>query len=267
MSVTPANTGEPTPPIAVFTDFDGTLVDLADAPDGVSVADSLRDRLSETIAACDQAFAVITGREIDDVDRYLAPLHLPVAGAHGAQRRRADGTLEEPDLTIVAAARQIAETVIPLARSHNGLVVEAKHGAVALHYRLAPALAEACRFAMEQAVKAHDGFKLVPGKMVYEVRPAGTDKGTALRAFMHEPPFAGRVPIFVGDDVTDEDGFRAAQELGGVGIKIGEGDTIARLRVADVAAAHALMSILGRIASRKGTPTPKPAERRQRTDN
>lgn len=256
MSETLAAGGATTPPIAVFTDFDGTLVEIADAPDAVSVADELRDRLSQTIAACDQAFAVITGREIDDVDRYLAPLHLPVAGAHGAQRRRADGTLEEPDLAIVTAAREIAETVIPLARSHNGLVVEAKHGAVALHYRLAPALAEACRFAMEQAVKAHDGFRLVAGKMVYEARPRGTDKGTALRAFMDEAPFSGRVPIFVGDDVTDEDGFRAAQELGGVGIKIGEGDTIARLRVADVAAAHNLISILGRIASKKGTPIP-----------
>ena len=256
MSDTHSVAGTATPPIAVFTDFDGTLVEIADAPDGVSVADELRDRLTQTIDACDQAFAVITGREIDDVDRYLAPLHLPIAGAHGAQRRRADGTLEGPDRAIVEAARQIAETITPLARSHNGLVVEAKHGAVALHYRLAPALAEACRFAMEQAVKAHEGFRLMAGKMVYEARPIGTDKGTALRAFMDEKPFAGRVPIFVGDDVTDEDGFRAAQDLGGVGIKIGEGDTIARLRVADVAAAHNLISILGRIASRKGAPLP-----------
>jgi trehalose 6-phosphate phosphatase len=248
--------GVSTPRIAVFTDFDGTLVEIADTPDGVSVAPDLHDRLTRTIAACDRAFAVLTGRQIADIDRYLSPLRLPVAGVHGAERRRADGTLAEPDPAIAAAARDIAMTVTPLARSHNGLALEAKPGAVALHYRLAPALAEACRFAMEQAVNAHPGFTLVAGKMVYEARPAATDKGTALRAYMAEKPFSGRIPVFVGDDVTDEDGFRAAQELGGVGIKIGEGDTIARMRVADVAAAHTLLSALGRIAATATTAAP-----------
>ncbi|HEV7346093.1 MAG TPA: trehalose-phosphatase [Devosia sp.] len=238
------------PQLAIFTDFDGTLVEIAETPDGVEVPDSLAPQLERTARELDSAFAVITGREISDIDRYLAPLHLPVAGAHGTQRRRADGVVETVDPAAITGAAEIAEALSPLVMAHPSLIIETKEGAVALHYRQAPELENAVRIAMEEAVLGVPGFTLVPGKMVLEARPAGANKGTALRAFMREVPFVGRTPIFIGDDTTDEDGFIAAQELGGVGIKLGEGETAARMRIANVASVHALIKGLGDIAAR-----------------
>ncbi|WP_375451614.1 trehalose-phosphatase [uncultured Devosia sp.] len=235
--------------LAIFTDFDGTLVEIAETPDDVDVPLSLPEALQRAARELDSAFAVLTGREIGDIDRYLAPLVLPVAGAHGTQRRRADGTMEPVDTAATEAAEEIARAIGPLVEAHPQLLVEAKDGAVALHFRQAPELEAACRMAMEEAVRHVANFTLVPGKMVFEARPRGVSKGTALRAFMAEEPFLGRTPIFIGDDTTDEDGFIAAQDLGGVGIKLGEGDTAARMRIANVASVHALIQGLGDIAA------------------
>ena len=107
-----------------------------------------------------------------------------------------------------------------------------------------------CHLAMQEILQEYPYFTLVPGKMVLEARAVGFDKGAALRAFMQEEPFAGRTPIFIGDDRTDEDTFLAAQELGGIGIKLGAGETAARMRIADVASVHALLQGLGDIAQR-----------------
>jgi len=230
-----------TPPLAIFADFDGTLVELAETPDAIAVPESLPAQLERAFRELDCAFALLTGREISDIDRYLAPLQLPVAGTHGTQRRRADGVLEPLDAATIAAARTIAETIEPLLAAHPSLLVETKPGAVALHYRQAPDLEDAARIAMEEAVHEAEGFTLVPGKMVFEARPSAISKGEALRAFMREEPFAGRIPIAIGDDTTDEDAFIAAQELGGTGIKLGAGDTAARLRIADIASVHKLL--------------------------
>jgi trehalose 6-phosphate phosphatase len=238
------------PQLAIFTDFDGTLVELAETPDAIEVADTLLEELRHAMRELDSAFAVLTGREIADIDKYLSPLQLPVAGAHGTQRRRADGFVETVDPASILAAEEIAHAVEPLVVAHPGLLMETKEGAVALHYRQAPELEAAARIAMEEAVHSVTDFVIVPGKMVIEARPRGITKGTALRAFMREEPFLGRTPIFIGDDTTDEDAFIAAQELGGVGIKLGQGDTAARMRIADVASVHALIQGLGDIAAR-----------------
>ncbi|GLQ08445.1 trehalose 6-phosphate phosphatase [Devosia yakushimensis] len=238
------------PRLAIFTDFDGTLVELADTPDAIDVPVSLAHQLERTARELNSAFAVLTGREIEDIDKYLAPLTLPVAGAHGTQRRRADGFVETVDPAAVLAAEEIAHAIEPLVVAHPELVMEAKEGAVALHFRQAPELEDVCRHAMEEAVNSVTDFTLVAGKMVIEARPRSMSKGTALRAFMQEEPFLGRTPIFIGDDTTDEDGFIAAQELGGVGIKLGEGETSARMRIANVASVHALLQGLGDIVAR-----------------
>lgn len=238
------------PLLAVFTDFDGTLVEIAETPDAVEVSPGLTDQLDRTARDFDHAFAVITGREIADIDRFLSPLHLPIAGAHGAQRRRADGTLLEIDSEISAIADEIATSLQPLQQANPDLTLEAKDGAVALHFRQAPELEQACNVAMREAIAIHPDFTLVEGKMVIEARPAAYDKGSALRAFMQEEPFIGRIPIFIGDDTTDEDAFRVAQELGGIGIKLGSGETVARMRIADVASVHALLRGLAEIATR-----------------
>ena len=238
------------PQLAIFTDFDGTLVELAETPDDIDVPWNLPAELERAAREFDSAFAVLTGREIADIDKFLSPLHLPIAGAHGTQRRRADGFIETIDPASVLGAEEIAHAIEPLVAANPGLVMEAKEGAVALHYRLAPELEETARNAMEVALHNVTDFTLVPGKMVFEARPSGVNKGEALRAFMREEPFLGRTPIFIGDDITDEDAFIAAQELGGVGIKLGEGDTAARMRIANVASVHALIKGLGDIAAR-----------------
>lgn len=238
------------PQLAIFTDFDGTLVELAETPDAVEVADTLTDQLQRAVQELDSAFAVLTGREISDIDRFLAPLHLPIAGAHGTQRRRADGFVETVDPASVLGAEQIAHVVQALVIAHPNLLLETKEGAVALHYRQAPELEGAVRVAMEEAIHSVPDFELVPGKMVLEARPRGVSKGEALRAFMREEPFLGRTPIFIGDDTTDEDAFVAAQDLGGVGIKLGDGETAARMRIPNVAAVHALIRGLGDIVAR-----------------
>lgn len=241
--------GQP-PLLAVFTDFDGTLVEIAETPDAIEVSSELTERLDRAINDFDHAFAVLTGREIADIDRFLAPLQLPIAGAHGFQRRRADGTLDAIDDQVSAGAESIARALEPLAQANPGLLMEAKDGSVAIHFRQAPELEGVCHLAMQEALQDHPQFTMVPGKMVLEARAVGFDKGAALRAFMQEEPFAGRTPIFIGDDRTDEDAFRAAQELGGVGIKLGPGETAARMRIADVASVHALLQGLGEIAHR-----------------
>ncbi|HEY0031645.1 MAG TPA: trehalose-phosphatase [Devosia sp.] len=238
------------PQLAIFTDFDGTLVELAETPDDIDVPQNLAAELERAARELDSAFAVITGREIADIDRFLAPLHLPIAGAHGTQRRRADGFVETADPASMLGAEEIAHAIEPLVMAHPGLLMESKEGAVALHYRQAPELEETARAAMEEALHNVTDFTLVSGKMVFEARPSGVNKGEALRAFMREEPFLGRTPIFIGDDTTDEDAFIAAQELGGVGIKLGEGETAARMRIANVASVHALIKGLGDIAAR-----------------
>lgn len=245
-----AQSGGAVPRLAVFTDFDGTLVEIAETPDAIDVPSELTERIDRALQDFDHAFALITGREIADIDRFLSPLQLPIAGAHGAQRRRADGTFEEIDGAISAGAEAIADSLHHLAMSNPGLLVEAKDGAVALHFRQAPELEGAVHMAMQEALIDHPQFTLVPGKMVLEARAVGFDKGAALRAFMQEEPFAGRTPIFIGDDRTDEDAFLAAQELGGIGIKLGAGETAARMRIADVASVHALIQGLGDLAHR-----------------
>ena len=238
------------PLLAIFTDFDGTLVELADTPDSIQVDDTLADQIQRAVTELDSAFAVLTGREISVIDKYLAPLHLPIAGAHGTQRRRADGFVETVDPAAVLGAEQIAQALESLVIANPSLILEPKEGAVALHYRQAPELEDAVRIAMEEAVHNVPDFTLVPGKMVLEARPRAASKGEALRAFMREEPFLGRTPIFIGDDTTDEDAFIAAQDLGGVGIKLGDGETAARMRIPNVASVHALIRGLGDIVAR-----------------
>ncbi|WP_189424130.1 trehalose-phosphatase [Devosia pacifica] len=235
--------------LAIFTDFDGTLVDIAERPEEVEVPVALAHQLERAARELDSALAVITGRQIEDIDHFLAPLTLPVAGAHGSQRRRVDGSIEGLDADTLTAAEEIAGQLESLIVDNPELIIERKKGAVALHYRQAPDLEYACRIAMEEATYNDDRFDLIHGKMVIEARPHGMSKGTALKAFMQEAPFRDRTPIFIGDDVTDEDGFIAAQELGGIGIKLGTGKTAAKMRIADVDSVHSLIQGLGDMAA------------------
>ncbi|BEP44728.1 MULTISPECIES: trehalose-phosphatase [Variovorax] len=213
---------------ALFLDFDGTLVGLAPTPEAIEIPPALVPLLDDLRDQLGGALAVVSGRQIDSIDRFLAPLRLPAAGEHGVQRRDAQGRMQEqraPDLV------PILDIANELARVHEGLLVERKHAAIALHYRLAPQLEAVCRDAMSRAI-AHDPMlELMHGKFVFEVKPAGVNKGIAIDAFMAEAPFAGRVPVFLGDDTTDESGFAVVQPRGGVAVKVGSGPSLAQHRL------------------------------------
>ena len=213
---------------ALFLDFDGTLVALAPTPEAVEVPPALVALLENLRDQLGGALAVVSGRQIDAIDRFLAPLRLPAAGEHGVQRRDSKGRMQEqhaPDLV------PILEIANELARVHEGLLVERKHAAIALHYRLAPQLEAVCRDAMSRAIAGRPQLELMHGKFVFEVKPTGINKGIAIEAFMNEPPFAGRTPVFAGDDTTDESGFAVVQPRGGIGIKVGSGPSLALHRL------------------------------------
>ena len=217
-----------TPDAALFLDFDGTLVGLAETPEAIEVPRAMVPLLSDLHDLLGGALAVVSGRQIDVLDRFLAPLRLPSAGEHGVQRRDAEGLMQEQRALDLSAVLEVANE---LARVHEGLLVERKHAAIALHYRLAPQLQAVCHDAMTRVIAGQPQFELLHGKFVYEVKPAGINKGIAIDAFMHEAPFAGRVPVFAGDDVTDEHGFSVVQPMGGIAIKVGSGPSQALHRL------------------------------------
>jgi len=217
---------------ALFLDFDGTLVALASQPHLVQVTPDLIGTLALLRRRLGGALALVSGRALADLDGFLCPLRLPAAGEHGADRRTADGhVLSAPrafDLTSALAA------AAGLAAQYPGLLLERKRLAFSLHYRQAPELEDLCLRVMREAVARCGGAALTRGKCVIDVTPAGVSKGTAIAAFIGEAPFAGRQPIFAGDDVTDEAGFEQVLRLGGHAIKVGLGPTAAGVRCAGV---------------------------------
>jgi trehalose 6-phosphate phosphatase len=227
---------------AFFFDFDGTLVELAPTPDGVLVPPVVIESLAELRRLTNGAVAVVSGRGIDNIDGFLGMPDLPVAGLHGAERRDANGHTVRVgfnDVRLLQMERVLADVV----SAHPGMLLEIKAASLALHYRNAPFAERPAREAAERVVAEHaDAYVLQPGKMVYEVKPKNVDKGRALRAFLDEAPFAGRTPVFAGDDLTDEKGFAVVNERGGLSIKVGPGETSARARVESVGAFLAWLS-------------------------
>jgi trehalose 6-phosphate phosphatase len=219
---------------ALFLDYDGTLVGLAPTP-GEALADAeLRDLLGRLHQRLHGALAIVTGRPVADIDGFLAPLRLTVSGLHGLVRRRHDGTLTEVPLApglLDTARREFAE----FAARHPGTLMEDKGLSIALHFRQAPATEDAASSMASRIAEASDGaIRLQRGKMVVELLPAGSDKGVAISALAQCPDFHGRLPIFVGDDVTDEAGFRAVNRLGGISIRVGGGPSAATRAIAGV---------------------------------
>ena len=221
---------------AFFFDFDGTLVELAPTPDGVLVPTKVIELLTTLRHQTDGAVAIVSGRGIDSIDSFLGLPDLPIAGLHGAERRDANGDTQRVgfnDERLLRMEQVLAEVV----RQNPGTLLEIKGAAVALHYRNAPDREPVAREVTTRLVADYSGaYVLQPGKMVYEIKPKDVDKGRALRAFLEEPPFAGRTPVFAGDDLTDEKGFAVVNEYGGVSIKVGGGDTVAKSRLESVSA-------------------------------
>lgn len=205
---------------ALFLDVDGTLLEIAAAPAAVRVPQRVIDVLASLDERLSGAFALVSGRLIVDVDRLFAPLRLAVAGAHGAERRAASGRLQRRDdsLALAPAKRLLTEW----SALHPGTLLEDKGSALALHYRQAPAHEAAARHIVADALlAAGPEFHSQEGKKVLEIRADGVGKGQAIAAFMGEQPFVGRLPVFVGDDLTDEAGFETVNRLGGHSIAVG----------------------------------------------
>ena len=214
--------------------MDGVLAPLAATPDAVvpdarrtAVLLRLTDRLEGRVA-------IISGRTLAEIDRIAERAATPASGVHGLERRRADGSLDH-----AAADPAVRAAVVAFerfARDRPGLIVEDKAVSVGLHYRGAPAESAAAE-ALAADLAAETGLARQSGHLVVELKTPGTDKGSALRAFMDESPFAGAIPVMLGDDLTDEDGFVAATALGGFGVLIGPPrDTAAAYGLADVEA-------------------------------
>lgn len=218
---------------ALFLDFDGTLVQFADRPDRIRVDPALPRLLARLQRALEGAVAVVTGRRLESIDRYLAPLKPYGAGLHGAELRDAQGH-EDRSRDIGAALRRAAAELRRRYEHDPEVWLEDKGGALALHYRAAPQRAPEC-LRIARALAEEHGLSMLVGKQVAELRPPGVDKGAAIQALMTRPPFQRRRPVFAGDDATDEDGFAAVEAMGGVSVKVGDGPTGARYRLADEA--------------------------------
>lgn len=208
---------------AVFLDVDGTLLDLADRPDGIVVPEGLPGHIAALAAKVEGALALVTGRSIAVVDRLFTPQLFPVAGLHGAERRNGAGQIHSP--VSPDALDEVRAALTAFSLKWPGTLVEDKGAAVSLHYRLAPE-AEAAAHAEIRQLQAALGpdWVLQPGKMVFELRPAATDKGRAIEIFLTEEPFAGRRPLVIGDDVTDEAMFHTANARGGLSVRVGAVD-------------------------------------------
>jgi trehalose 6-phosphate phosphatase len=220
---------------ALFLDFDGTLVELADSPAAIRVPEGLRPLLERLSERLEGRLALVSGRSIADLDSHIGRCGIAVSGSHGLELRFADGS--ELPLAAPAGLAAAQAELAAYAAADPRLLVEEKPASVALHFRRAPERAGEAE-ALAAALAERTGLALQPGKMVVELRPEGADKGDALRRLMTEPPFAGARPLFVGDDLTDEHAFAAAAELGGGGILVGPPrGTAAAWRLSDVAAA------------------------------
>ena len=211
----------PQAPWCLFLDIDGTLLDIAPTPDSVIVEPKLLDLLRRLERACEGAIALITGRPIAAVDALFAPLQLPVAGVHGFERRNAQGHYFRPGF-VGAGLGFLRSEVTALAQSLHGVLLEDKGCAFALHYRQAPNLEETIRLRLARLVSAAlPAFELLDGDHVVEIKPIEHDKSSAIEAFMQEEPFSGRMPVFIGDDTTDLDGFAAMKRFNGLAVAVG----------------------------------------------
>jgi len=236
------------PPFAnewcLFLDIDGTLLEHRDRPDDVVVDAALRSLIGRVAASLGGAVALISGRAIEDVERLFAPLSVPVAGLHGVEHRDALGVVHRHDMD--ENALDAAHAHLEHVAAHNpGLFFEDKGLSLALHYRTAPQSAHIAEEAIR--VVARDlgiRFEIQQGKMVWEVKPSGYDKGTAIDEYLDEAPFIGRTPVFLGDDLTDEVGFELVNRQGGHSIKIGPGRTRAHWRLTDARACRGFLAAL-----------------------
>jgi trehalose 6-phosphate phosphatase len=220
---------------ALFLDVDGTLLEIAETPQSVRVPPVLREILVSLSFRLDGALALVSGRTLNDLDHLFAPLRFCAAGVHGWERREATGCVIRPQLdpSRLDCARDLLRRLVA---RQEGLMLEDKGHGLAVHFRRAPHLSAVVREHVTEACRlVGSAFTMQAGKCVFEIRPAGHTKGTSVRAFMQQPPFLERLPIYIGDDLTDEDAFAIVNEIGGISIKVGDDQaTLAQHRLPGV---------------------------------
>ena len=206
---------------AILLDIDGTILDIAPAPQEVWVPPTLRQTLGRLQELTGGALALVSGRRLADIDLIFAPLQLAAIGGHGAELRPVAGT--EPRRRVGSLSAEIKRKLAALTELGPGILVEDKGYSLALHYRLAPDQGPRLRAAIAAicAQTEPDAVDILPGKLVFEVKPAGVSKAVAVRELMNYPPFTDRHPIFIGDDATDEPVFGVIPEFGGMGFSVG----------------------------------------------
>lgn len=238
----------PRPPVlhadcALFLDVDGSLIDFASRPDRVIVPDALRVRLHALNASLDGALALVSGRAVRTIDALFAPLRLTVAGLHGHELRTREGLQRQAEAPAIMSS--IVADAAALCRRHAGTLVEDKGASIALHWRNAPAAEFPLRAFADDALARLPGYRLQPGHCVIELLPAGRDKGSAIASLLEHAPFRGRQPVFVGDDLTDEPGFREVNARGGTSVLVGTRvDSAARYSLSDPASVRAWLDTL-----------------------
>jgi trehalose 6-phosphate phosphatase len=215
----------PPPPAldwCLFLDVDGTLVELTDTPSQTAADPEIKALLREVAERLGGAVALVSGRKIATLDELFAPLKLPAAGLHGVERRKAGGAIQGASFVDAQLDRARA-AMISLVEAHPGTLLEDKDRTLAVHFRLAPQLEEIMRRAMIDIAKPlGTNYHIQSGKMLFEIKPRGFSKATAIKAFMKESPFSGRRPVFLGDDLTDQDGFGMVEAHGGISIGVGD---------------------------------------------
>lgn len=223
---------------SVLLDFDGTLVDLVDRPDAVVIEPGLLALLRRLNGTFGGRVALVSGRSVAQIESFLGASveGIAIVGSHGAEvHAGARRVSPSRPPALIAAERAIRAAFA----DKEGVIVEVKSLGVAVHYRLAPDAGPAAQ-AMVNRLAGESGLAIQNGKMMIELLAHGHDKGSGIAALMTQPPFSGTIPVFAGDDVTDEAGFRAVRELGGSGVLVGPARlTAARYRLGGVAAVRA----------------------------
>jgi len=216
---------------ALFLDFDGTLVDIAERPEDVMVAPSLPETLLRLQERLGGALAIVSGRPVAFLDHQFLPHRFDMAGLHGLEQRIA-GNLHLCDPDEHPQLRRMIGRLKEVVGDKDGVLVEDKGCSVAIHWRLAPQEKEFVLTTAHAAVEALGSeYRLQHGKAVVEILPSAAGKGKVIERFLHSAPYKGRRPIFVGDDLTDENGFRTVNARGGLSVRIGAGETIAKVRL------------------------------------
>jgi trehalose 6-phosphate phosphatase len=217
--------------MGLFLDFDGTLVDIAPTPDSIEVPPRLAAQLAALQRLTDGAVAIVTGRDVADIERHLPDFDGPIAGGHGSHFRTPDGNITTINFDadrLVAIKRKLAG----FAKTVNGLHVEDKTAGCVLHYRQAPDAGRDAHDFVGRLLEGQHGFVAEAAKMAVEIRSEDINKASAVASLAADPPFEGRVPVFAGDDTSDEPAFQWVNMNGGHSIRVGQGPTAAQFAAA-----------------------------------